>query len=234
MIHVAGFLLNADVKKPKNDVHIANHIGSLRVLGDFLSDKPYMAHATIRQQDAKTGTSLCDVYVIDDGDHLVALCTDISFKKLDRDFFTLLTGSTRALQAKPRPITSVKRSSQAHLSREPDTTNSSGTSTPGSSLSLTSSQSSDSDAVNLAAELFEVVAARSGVSVAELTGSTAMTTTFSDMGVDSQMSIAILADFQKATGMELPAAFFTNFPTPAAVQKELSWPVGNRWRICLS
>jgi iterative type I PKS product template protein len=222
MIHVAGFLLNADVKKPKNDVHIANHIGSLRVLGDFLSDKPYMAYATIRQQDAKTGTSLCDVYVIDDADQLVALCTDISFKKLDRDFFALLTGSTRALQAKPRPITSVKRSSQAHLSREPDATNSSGTSTPGSSLSLTSSQSSISDAVNLAAELFEVVATRSGISVAELIGSTGMTTTFSDMGVDSQMSIAILADFQKATGVELPAAFFTNFPTPAAVQKELA------------
>ncbi|GFF59427.1 conidial yellow pigment biosynthesis polyketide synthase, partial [Aspergillus udagawae] len=222
MVHVAGFLLNADVKKPKNDVHIANNIGSIRVLGNLSSNEPYRAYATIRQQVAKTGTSLCDVYVIDNEDHLVALCTDISFKKLDRDFFALLTGSTRALQAKPRPIMSAKRSSQAHLIRAQDSSNSSGISTPASSVSPTVSQSSFSDAVNLAAELLEVVATRSGISVAELKGSTGMTTTFSDMGVDSQMSIAILADFQKATGVELPAAFFTNFPTPAAVEKELA------------
>jgi acyl carrier protein len=55
--------------------------------------------------------------------------------------------------------------------------------------------------------------------MAELKRSTAMT--FSDMGIDSQMSIAILADFQKATAVELPAAFFINFPTLAAVEKEL-------------
>ncbi|GFF26151.1 conidial yellow pigment biosynthesis polyketide synthase [Aspergillus udagawae] len=222
MIHVAGFLLNADVKKPKNDVHIANHIGSLCVLGDLSPNKPYMAYATIRQQDAKTGTSLCDVYVVDNEDRLVALCTDICFKKLDRDFFALLTGSTRAPQAKPRPTTSAKRGSQAQFRRAADSISSSGISTPASSVSLTSSQSSIPDAVNLAVELFEVVATRSGISVAELKGSTGMTTTFSDMGVDSQMSIAILADFQKATGVELPAAFFTNFPTPAAVEKELA------------
>jgi iterative type I PKS product template protein len=197
VIHVAGFLLNADVKKPKNDVHIANHIGSLRVLGDLSLNKPYMAYATIRQQDAKTGTSLCDVYLVDHKDSLVALCTDICFKKLDRDFFALLTGSNRAQKAKPRPTTSAKRAAQAPLRREADSTSSSRTSTPTSSASLASSHSSISEAVNLAAELFEVVAARSGISVAELKGSTGMSTTFSEMGVDSQMSIAVLADFQK-------------------------------------
>ena len=35
------------------------------------------------------------------------------------------------------------------------------------------------------------------------------------------MSIQILADFEKATVVELPAAFFASFPTPAAVEKEL-------------
>ncbi|KAL8749931.1 MAG: hypothetical protein Q9184_006612 [Pyrenodesmia sp. 2 TL-2023] len=49
-------------------------------------------------------------------------------------------------------------------------------------------------------------------------------TTFTDLGVDSQMSIQIIADFQRLTAVELPAAFFTNFPTPAAVEKELGMP----------
>jgi iterative type I PKS product template protein len=214
IVHVAGFLLNADVRKPKSEIHIANHIGSLRVLDD-LSSGPYRAYATIREQDNKTGTSLCDVYVTDRNDKLAAVCTDICFKKLERDFFALLTGSARAQPPKPQAKTSPRREWQhAKSSGSSDSP-----STPASEASYASSTSSISVAVNLSAELFDVIAARSGVSVAELTNSTNMT--FSELGVDSQMSIAILADFQKATSVELPAAFFTNFPTPAAVEKEL-------------
>lgn len=214
LVHVAGFLLNADVRKPKNEVHIANHIGSLRILGDLSSRGPFRAYATIREQDAKTGTSLCDVYLTDDQDKLVALCTDICFKKLERDFFAMLTGSARALPPRPRPKASPRREWQQGKMAS----SSSSSATP-SSISTPPSESSLSDAVDLAAELFDAVAARSGISMAELKKS--ISTTFVDMGVDSQMSIAILADFQKATAVELPAAFFTNFPTPAAVEKEL-------------
>ena len=214
-IHVAGFLLNADVRKPKNDIYIANHIGSLRVLGDLSSHGPWRAYATVREQDAKAGTSLCDVYVTDGQDRLIALCTDISFKKLDRDFFSLLLGSARVRAQKPRATVSPKRAQQPIRAAK-----SSDTSTAASPITSSPSPSSQSEVIDVAAELLYVIAARSGISMAELKRST--DTTFTDFGVDSQMSIQILADFEKATGVELPAAFFTNFPTPAAVEKELS------------
>ena len=207
-VHVAGFLLNAEVNKPKNVVHIANHIGSLRVLGDLSSSGPWRAYATVREQDTKTGISLCDVYVTNEQDELVAVCSDINFKKLDRDFFALLTGSARALAQKPRAAAVPK-----HVQHSSDS------STVASSVASSPSISSQSDAVDLAAELFSVVAEQSGISVADLRKSPKAT--FSDLGVDSQMSIQILADFQQVTAVELPAAFFTNFPTPAAVEKEL-------------
>ncbi|KAG6122012.1 hypothetical protein E4U12_000931 [Claviceps purpurea] len=54
-IHVAGFLLNADVRKPKHEVHIANHIGSLRMLGDLTKYSPFLTHATIQEQDLQSG-----------------------------------------------------------------------------------------------------------------------------------------------------------------------------------
>lgn len=213
-IHVAGFLLNADVRKPKNDIYIANHIGSLRVLGDLSSHGSWRAYATVREQDAKAGTSLCDVYVMDGQDRLIALCTDICFKKLDRDFFSLLLGSARVRTQKPRPTANPKRAQQPIRAAE-----SSDTSTAASPITSSPSSSSQSEVMDVAAELLYVVAARSGISMADLKRSTH--TTFTDFGVDSQMSIQILADFEKATAVELPAAFFTNFPTPAAVEKEL-------------
>ena len=221
LVHVAGFLLNSDVRKPKNVVHIANHIGALRVLGDLKSNESYRVYATVREQDIKSGTSMCDVYLTDSSERLVALCTDICFKKLERDFFAMLTGSTRSV-----PL----RSQQKPIISRPAPRDTSGTSSSSSLSSDASSVFSDassvaSETLDLASELFQVVAERSGVSVAELRKS--MKTTFHDLGVDSQMSISILADFQKATAVELPAAFFTNFPTPAQAQEELNGPMVN-------
>ncbi|KAF2680034.1 putative polyketide synthase [Lentithecium fluviatile CBS 122367] len=214
LVHVAGFLLNSDVRKPKNEVHIANQIGALRILGDLTSNGPYRAYATIREQDAKSGTSMCDVYLTDSREKLVALCTDICFKKLERDFFAMLTGSARAVLPKPRQKPTIPRPVQ-----QAQAASSSSSSEADASSVFSDVSSVASEALDLAAELFEAVAGRSGISVAELKKS--MGTTFQDLGVDSQMSISILADFQKATAVELPAAFFTNFPTPADAQEEL-------------
>ena len=213
-IHVAGFLLNADVRKAKNDIHIANHIGSLRVLGDLSSHGPWRAYAYVREQDDKAGTSLCDVYVTTEKDTLVAVCTDICFKKLDRDFFSLLTGSVRAPAQNPRATASPKRARPSIKSAE-----SSGGVTAVPSISSSPLLGSQNEPEDLAAELLSLVADRSGISMTELRKAT--NTTFTDFGVDSQMSIQILADFRKVTTIELPAAFFTNFPTPTAVEKEL-------------
>lgn len=216
-IHVAGFLLNADVRKPKNKIHIANHIGSVKVLGDLSSHGPWRAYATVREQNVKDQTSLCDVYVTDDQEKPVVLCMDICFKKLDRDIFSLLLGSGRARAQKPHATTSPKRVQQPIRTYE-----SSDSSTVASSITSSPSLSSQDEPEDFAAELLAIVAARSGISMADL--KKAMDTTFGDFGIDSQMSIQILADFQKVTAIELPAAFFTNFPTASAVEKELGIP----------
>ena len=213
-IHIAGFLLNANVRKPKNDIYVANHTSSFRVLGNLSSNGLWLAYATVREQDAKAEASLCDVYVTDGQKKLVALCTDICFKKLDRDFFSLLLESSRARAQKPHATASPRRVQQPIRTPE-----SSDTSAIASSVLSSRSLSSQSEADDLAVELLSVVAARSGISMADL--KTEMDTTFTDFGVDSQMSIQILTDFQEVTAVELPAAFFTNFPTPAAVEKEL-------------
>ncbi|CBF73505.1 hypothetical protein AN7909.2 [Aspergillus nidulans FGSC A4] len=218
LVHVAGFLLNADVRRPKNEVHIANHIGSLRIVGDLSSPGPYHVYATIREQDQKAGTSLCDVYTTDSQDRLVAVCSDICFKKLERDFFALLTGATRGRSTKPvaaAPAKSMaKRARQ--LAPSPSPSSSSGSNTP---MSRSPTPSSVSDMVDLGTELLQAVAEQTGVSVAEMKSSPG--TTFTEFGVDSQMAISILANFQRTTAVELPAAFFTNFPTPADAEAEL-------------
>ena len=223
LVHIAGFLLNADVRKPKNEVHIANHIGSLRVLGDLSSNGPFRAYTTVRDQDAKTGTSLCDVYLTNAQGALVAVCTDICFKKLERSFFAMLTGSAREFPSKPRVQQQqqpIPRRQWQDRSATDSSEDSSASATP-TSVASSSSPSSLSDVVDLSAELFAIVAEQCGMTLAELDKAKG-TVTFTELGVDSQMSISILAAFQRITAVELPAAFFMDFPTPADVQNELS------------
>ncbi|KAG6068345.1 Type I Iterative PKS [Claviceps aff. humidiphila group G2b] len=214
LIHVAGFLLNADVQKPKHEVHIANHIGSLRILGDLTKESPFLIYATIREQDLKAGTSLCDVYMTNSQDSIVAICTDICFKKLDRGFFALLTGSTRAQP----PARSRDAGSRTAWLKGDTTPSSTPSSTCGSEVASTN-RSSISGASDLYDNLLDVIAKWSGISVVELQNATS--TNFSELGLDSQMSISILADFQTSTAVELPAAFFTNFPTLDDVRRAL-------------
>lgn len=150
---------------------------------------------------------------------LIALCTDISFKTLNRDFFSLLLGSVPARSQKSRTTASPKRVQQPIRDAA-----SSDTSTASSSMTSSPSSSSISEVNDLAAELLSVVAAPSGINMQVTDLKKASDTTFTDFGVDSQMSIQIIAGFEKVTAVELSAAFFTNFPTPAAVEKELGMP----------
>jgi iterative type I PKS product template protein len=217
-VHVAGFLLNANVNKPKSDVHIANDIGSLRILRMTPPTEPLRAYATVREQDPVTHTSMCDAYVTDAAGELVVICTDTCFKKLDRDFFALLTGSDRVTARKPLPAQKPKLLRGVSVLATP-TSSTEQSSSSSSPLESSPALSSQSDSADLASQLLSTIVACSDISMTDLESNSKAT--FADIGVASQMSIQILADFQKTTAVELPAAFFTNFFTPAHVKDKL-------------
>ena len=214
LVHLAGFVLNADLAKPSDDLHIANHIGSMRIIGDLSQDRKLTCYTAIREQNSK-GVSLCDVYVFE-GSALIAVCTEIRFQKLTRAIFGMLTGrgdtaiSRKPVATKPSPQVSDRLSTDSYSASSDSFDSGWKESSPASSQ--TSIDMPDPSTV-----LLEVVADRIGVDVAELDS----TADFGDMGVDSPMSFAILTDFKKRTGTELPAAFFTTFPTVADLREEL-------------
>ena len=220
LVHLAGFILNGDLAKPHDDLHIANHIGSMRIVGELSEGRQLTCYTAIRERTSK-GATICDVYVFD-GVSLVALCTGIRFQKLTRAIFRALTGkdssatSASFVKAKTLPQ-KFRRPVQEDDSASSDEEQTSSIS--GFPTSTASSQTSI-DTPDLCTMLIDVVAARTGMDVEEIHPTTA----FADMGVDSPMSIAILTDFKKLAGMELPVAFFSSFPTVAEVREELGSP----------
>lgn len=81
--------------------------------------------------------------------------------------------------------------------------------------SLASSETSVT--IDVADVFISLVAAETGVDLAEMEPSTR----FSDLGVESLMSIAVLSAVKDRTGAMLPASFFNDYPTVADVRKEL-------------
>ena len=83
--------------------------------------------------------------------------------------------------------------------------------------SVQSSRTSNSADVDVADIFISSVAAETGVDLAEMEPSTR----WSDLGVESLMSIAVLSAVKDRTGKMLPASFFNDYPTVADVREEL-------------
>ncbi|KAF5871521.1 putative polyketide synthase protein [Botrytis fragariae] len=213
LVHLAGLLLNVDPAKSKTDLYIAGNIGRMSIMGDLSKNQQCTAYATIRERTSK-GICLCDVYVFADT-NLVAMSTDIKFQRLSRDIFGMMLGKEQSFDPYPAP----RKTRFMHKDKgdaASSVSDSSENSWVPTLVSSTSSQTSV-EALDLSSILLNTVAAKTGVSVLEMEDNSS----FADLGIDSPMSISIIADFRKRTEVELPAAFFSNFPTVVEAKGEL-------------
>lgn len=208
IVHLSGFILNANPSKQKDVIHISNRIDSFQLLAPITSSKHCMCYATVREQSDK-GVTVCDVYVFDQ-DGLIALCSGIRFQRMTKEIFSLVVGHANA--GSPSGDAPVPRMVAAPL--------------PGRGRRLrdfpdpppqVANKVSLLPKVDHADTLLRIVAKRTGVSFDELEP----TTCFTDIGVDSQMSIAITSDLQKQTGVQLPAAFFLTYTTVAEAKEQI-------------
>ncbi|KAK7990731.1 polyketide synthase [Apiospora arundinis] len=213
IVHLSGFILNADPAKQKDVINISNRIGSFQLLAPITSRTQCMCYATVREQSAK-GLTVCDVYVFDQ-DKLIALCTGITFQRMTKEIFSIVIGHANAAPSSagapiPKIVAAAPLPNGGRRLRDfPDP--------PSQERKSNVKTSSSPEVQGHADALLRIVAKRTGVSLNELEPST----DFTDIGVDSQMSIAITSDLQKQTGVQLPAAFFLTYTTVAEARAQL-------------
>lgn len=212
IVHLSGFILNADPSKPRDVIHISNRMGSFQLLAPITDRKQCMCYATVREQSAK-GVTVCDVYVFDH-DGLIALCSGITFQRMTKEIFSLVIG--HAGHASPSGC-SAPQVPKAVASPLPSYGRRQLQDFPDPPSRVTNKTRSSLPEADHADALLRIVADRTGVDLKELES----TTCFADMGVDSQMSIAITSDMQKKTGVQLPAAFFLTYTTVAEAREQL-------------
>lgn len=92
--------------------------------------------------------------------------------------------------------------------------------TPSPAVGNSATSVSSNEDPDVADVLFSAIAAETGTNPSEIEHATL----FTDLGVDSLMSIAVLSAVREQTGMMLPASFLNNHPTVVDVRRALQNP----------
>lgn len=220
IVHVAGFLLNGNPTKPEDVAYISTGFESLRIVEELSEDKFYTSYVSMQALEKK-GSIMSDVYVFD-GDRLVAVCAGMIFQRMTKTILHAIIGMAPSAAASRQRAGNDTPHRKEHRTVISPASESNNASTPASSASPTHGNSSsvssidDRDEGNLADHLLALVASETGYDIEEMEPSKL----FSDMGVDSLMSIAITSAVKRQFGVELPASYFNDHPKVSDVRSD--------------
>ncbi|GAP86286.2 putative polyketide synthase [Rosellinia necatrix] len=201
--HLSGFVLNGADTTPDDRVFISHGWRSLRIVGQLSASARYQNY--VRMQDTNTpGVLSGDVYLFEQ-DRIIAVCEGLKFQSIKRAILDHLIPPTApgTLMAQKLPtIGSVK---QAVLPERIDMVRQKGKSV---------TESSDAT-IDIA---LAIIASEVGIDLVELSDDSL----FSDFGVDSLLSLSIVAKLGAAFGEDVPAQLFSDCLTVHDLRKHFA------------
>ncbi|RYP85130.1 hypothetical protein DL769_001034 [Monosporascus sp. CRB-8-3] len=212
LTHLAGFLFNGNPMSPGDDVYIGTHMERMEIVAkDFSPHVTYQSYAYIEhpeQSDVYRG----HVYILD-GDSLVGFLEGARFRKMPRNTLHRILG-----KAEPPKQTKDMSSNPVTNGAVAMTNGTSGVNGHTALLPAPSDNGvSGGRSKSLYSVLINQLIEETGMEREELTPSVY----FTEIGVDSLMSISILAALKAETGIELNASFLMDNPTLEDAQREL-------------
>lgn len=204
LAQLGGFSLNVNPPSGQDDVYISHGWQSMRILRRLSDQENYACYVCMQPSEAQPGVWSGDVYVYS-GNTVVALCMGLKFKQMRRPLLYNLLGhalpSKLSPSAPPTPPTLSRSPSAAPLSRV-NTARSLGT-TPFPALETHKSHVGFVDVLG-------VITEAAGLDASDVADAS---TEWSNLGIDSLLTITILEELRKLTGMDFASSLFTQYPT---------------------
>ncbi|KAL4905919.1 polyketide synthase dehydratase-domain-containing protein [Aspergillus multicolor] len=201
LVHLPGFLLNCDLEKPKEDLHIAKSIGRVLVLDALQAEagsSPLTCYITVTAQ-GEDGATFCDTCLFTKSKRPVALISGICLQKISRQIFCVIAGgagTTARSNSSPNRLMATLSSAP----EKPKTT-----------------PAADIEAEGVYSAFLRAVAAITGVDINQVKSAES----FEVLGVDSHMAMSIITETNNTAGVTLPAASFSNCPTISDAERGL-------------
>ncbi|KGO38588.1 Acyl transferase/acyl hydrolase/lysophospholipase [Penicillium expansum] len=186
LAHLSGFVLNGADTTPADSVYISHGWKSMKIVGELSEKKDYQSY--VRMQQTKTkGVLSGDVFFLEDGE-VVAVCQELKFQRIKRTILDHLmprNPATTPAVVERKPVYTVQQRSKPVIKTKTVT------STPDNS------------------NVLQIIASEVGVDVSELTDDVM----FADLGVDSLLTISIIARLSSELNQEIPSSLFMNYPS---------------------
>ncbi|KAI0202479.1 putative polyketide synthase [Astrocystis sublimbata] len=229
LTHLVGFLFNGNPMSSGDDVYIGTHMERMEIVAkDFSPNVTYQAYAyTERSEDSHAYRG--HVYIMN-GESIVGFLEGARFRKMPRHTLHRILGhpdirkQTKVLSESTKPSTHGKATGTNGLNGH--ATNggvTNGHVTNGHLANDYAAPAVSTNGVNsgsnksLYSVLVDQLIEETGMEKDELTPSAY----FTEIGVDSLMSISILAALKDETGVELNASFLMDYPTLEDAQRQL-------------
>lgn len=202
--HLAGFVLNGSVAKPEHTVFISHGWKSMRIAGPLSHEKSYTGY--VRMQPVGDRGLMCgDVYLLE-GERVVAVCFGLKFQEIRKTLLHALL--KRSSEAPVRRADDDMRRPQARAQnttfREPLKIK--------TALAPRFPKASNSQLQF--SKVLETVAGEVDLEVSEFGESTK----FSELGVDSILSISITSLLKENLGLDFPSSVFAMYPSVAELR----------------
>lgn len=191
LAHLSGFVLNGAETTPADSVYISHGWRSMKIVGQLSAEKTYQSY--VRMQPSKAhGVMSGDVYFFENAE-VVAVCQDLKFQRIKRTILNHLLPPTSASsiavsnatigKTTPRPQIQNFKPQISHIDEVAKVT-----ATPNF------------------ASILGIIASEVGAEISEFSDDTL----FSDLGVDSLLTISISAKLRDQVGREIPATLFAD------------------------
>lgn len=208
--HLTGFIMNSnDALDLVDSIYINHGWRHMRFSEPFLSNVSYQSYVKMHATGGDDSTYSGDVHVLRDG-KIVAICEGVTFQKIPRRLLELLL---------PSPLNSTKRNiAKTYPSMATPPTPATSVSTPSSASVADGEAKPSSGGSGILSQVLQVVSDEIGVGEDQLTDEAH----FADLGVDSLMSLTMLAIFREDLDLDLPASLLNDFPSVKALKDYLS------------
>ncbi|KOC18793.1 putative polyketide synthase [Aspergillus flavus AF70] len=189
--HITGFVMNCNDSIDLTENLFVNHgWGFMRCVEPFSPDTVYQTHVKMQPVDGNNGFYVGDVYVLNDH-RIIAQYGAVTFQKVARRVLEMLLPATtskgRSSNIRPRNVGTAQSAKIVQSKRR--------TQTP--------------HVEDAWQQVLEMIARELGVDPGQLTEDV----NFTDMGVDSLMSLTIIGNFREFLSLDVPWSLFEDCPS---------------------
>ncbi|TPX15728.1 uncharacterized protein E0L32_000062 [Thyridium curvatum] len=208
MCHISGFIVNAtDSVDSREQVFISHGWGSMRFVEKPDPTKAYRSY--IRMQPVRdTGMYAGDAYVFD-GERVIGVCGDVRFKNIPRKVLNLVL-PPRGAPAPAAPVAAAKKAPAPAATKA--------AATKSKAMTKSGLAKVNQKLTSIVSQVFDILAKEVGVTHDELADNIA----FTDLGVDSLMSLTVSGRLREELELDLDSNAFVDYPTIGAFRGYLA------------